>query len=127
MSRVVLDASAILALLNDEPGGERVAAALPGAAVSAVNLSEVMAKLAENGMPGTEIATALAVLGLQVHSFDEKMALAAAMLRLRTKPAGLSFGDRACLALGLGLSRPVVTADRSWRSLRLGVRVEVIR
>lgn len=113
--------------MNDEPGADRVAQALEGAVASAVNVSEAMAKLAEAGMPEAAVAEAVSVLGLEVHPFDETLALAAAMLRPRTRSLGLSFGDRACLSLGLRLSLPVITADRRWKALRLGVRVELIR
>jgi PIN domain nuclease of toxin-antitoxin system len=127
VNRAVLDASAVLAVLNGEPGNERVTEVLPDAAISAVNLSEVMAKLAEWGMPQEAIVASLSGLGLKVYPFDEATALPAAMLRPQTKALGLSFGDRACLALGVRLSAPILTTDRHWRSLRLPVKVEVIR
>ena len=123
----MLDASAILALLNDEPGADSVAEALPGAVASAVNVSEAMAKLADAGMPEPAVAQALAILGLEIHPFEETQALAAAMLRPKTRAQGLSFGDRACLALGLRLALPVITADRGWKTLKLGAKVELIR
>ena len=112
MSDAVLDASAILALLNREPCGKKVAQVLPNAAVSTVNLSEVVAKLSELGMPETQIRKALAGLALTVHPFDEKMAYIAGRLRPSTKDCGLSLGDRACLALGIQVSLPVLTTDR---------------
>lgn len=127
MSSVVLDASAILALLNEEPGGDVVQEALAGAVVGAVNLSEVIAKLIENGMPEEEIRTSLGGLGLEIQPFDEEMAMATALLRPKTKKLGLGLGDRACLALGLRLSTPVLTADRTWLGLKVGVEVRVIR
>lgn len=127
MASVVLDASALLALLNAERGSEAVAATLPGAAISAVNLSEVVGKLAERAMPARLIRAALLGLGLEIHPFDAEMAFTAGELRPKTSALGLSFADRACLALGLSVSRPVLTADRSWRSLRVGVKVTVIR
>jgi PIN domain nuclease of toxin-antitoxin system len=114
-------------LLHDEPGADAVAEALPGAVASAVNVSEAMAKLAEAGMPEPAIDEALAALGLEIHPFDATLALSAAMLRPKTRSRGLSFGDRACLALGLRLSLPVMTADRDWKALKLGVKVELIR
>jgi len=73
---VVLDATAVLALLQEEPGAERVVAALPDAAISAVNLSEVVGKLADSGMPELAIRAALGALGLDVHPFDEDQAWA---------------------------------------------------
>ena len=111
MARVVLDASAILALLNGEPGSRIVEENLPEAAVSAVNLSEVIAKLSERGMPEAAIRVALEGLGLDVHPFDGASAFSAGTLRPATRGLGLSMGDRACLTLGLSLSAPVLTAD----------------
>ncbi len=127
MNEAILDASALLVLLNDEPGSKAVAESLPGAAVSAVNLSEVVAKLADRGMPLESIRSALDGLGLEVHPFGAESAFAAGNLRPATKSLGLSLGDRACLALGKSLSRTVLTADRRWKSLALGVKVQVLR
>jgi PIN domain nuclease of toxin-antitoxin system len=124
---VVLDASALLALLNREPGAELVAAALPGAAVSAVNLSEVVVKLAEAGMPEKAIREALQGLPLDVVPFDEEQAYEAGLLRPLTKGVGLSLGDRGCLGLALRLGLPVLTADRTWQQLSVRAEVRVIR
>jgi PIN domain nuclease of toxin-antitoxin system len=112
-SRAVVDASALLALLNAEPGADHVAGALPGAVVSAVNLAEVVAKLADAGVPPDEVGEIVAGLGLDVRPFDEALALATGLLRPKTRALDLSLGDRACLALGMHLSLPVVTADRA--------------
>ena len=127
MHEPVLDASAILALLNAEPGAEVVEAALPGAFTSTVNLSETVAKLAERGMPEGLIRVALGEIGLQVIPFDEDLAYQTGLLRVPTRSAGLSLGDRACLALGRRLKLPVLTTDRGWASLDVGVEVRLIR
>jgi PIN domain nuclease of toxin-antitoxin system len=127
VGEVVVDASALLALLHDEPGGDAVSEALPGAAVSTVNLSEVVAKLSASGLPAGEIRTALAGLGLEIHPFTEDQALTAGLLRGATRAAGLGLGDRACLALGAALARPVLTSDRAWKGLRVGVDIQVLR
>lgn len=95
--------------------------------MSTVNWSEVVAKLSEKGMPGDVIATALAGIEVGIHPFDEASAYQAGMLRLATRSLGLSFGDRACLALGKQLARPVLTTDRNWKELDIGVDVQVIR
>lgn len=124
----VLDASALLALLGSEPGGERVASAVAaGALIGAANLSEVVAKLVDGGVPQDEAVDALAGLGLQVPSFDQNLAYLAGSLRPATRSRGLSLGDRACLALGLREGLPVLTADRHWEGLVAGLRVEFIR
>jgi PIN domain nuclease of toxin-antitoxin system len=127
LSEVVLDASALLALLNDEPGAEEVEKTVPGAIISAVNLSEVVAKLAERGMPGDIIRQALGEIQLQVRSFDERSAHLAGALRVSTRSLGLSFGDRACVALSQQLGLPVLTTDRRWADLEIGVEIRVIR
>ena len=127
MNEGVLDASALLALLNEEPGAEVVEEAIPGAVISTVNLSETVAKLAERGMPEAEIRVALGEIGFQVLPFDEELSYLTGMLRVSTRSAGLSFGDRACLALGRRLNLPVFTTDREWASLDVGVEVRLIR
>ena len=127
MAEVVLDASALLALLNGEPGADLVAAALPQAAISALNLSEVVAKLAEAEMPEAAIREALQGLQLDVVPFDAEQAYEAGLLRAATKSAGLSLGARGCLGLALRLGLPALTADRSWEELSVGALVRVIR
>lgn len=123
----MLDASALLALLNAEPGSEIVAGSIPGAAISAVNLSEVVSKLVERGVPEPAIRSALREVELDIHPFGEDLAYRAGILRRTTRSAGLSFGDRACLALGQQLAVPVFTADGNWRDLEVGVEVQLIR
>jgi ribonuclease VapC len=123
----VLDASAVLALLRGEPGADAVAALWPGVRVSAVNLSEVAAKLADRGAGEEEIRDTLAELELRVEPFDGEDAIAAGLLRPPTRSDGLSLADRACLALAVRLGLPVVTADRRWTELGLPVEVRAIR
>ncbi len=127
MGKVVLDASAILALLNDEPGAAAVAAALEDAVVSAVNLSEVVAKLLEVGLSREEADEALGGLGLEVQPFDETAAWAAGALRAATRRTGLSLGDRACLALARELGVPALTADAAWLKAATGADVRLVR
>jgi PIN domain nuclease of toxin-antitoxin system len=129
MSSVVLDASALLALLNGEPGQERVYDALAGhPVISTVNLSEVVAKLADRGMPEGVIREVLEPLGLEVVEFDAADAYEAGLLRPITRNLGLSLGDRACLAVGRLLGVPVLTADTIWSRLNLdGLQVELLR
>jgi len=123
----VLDASALLALLQDEPGGTQVEPFLPGAAMSTVNLAEVVGKLSEAGMPEESIRTAVAPLGLEIVPFDEDLSYQTGLLYPLTYQHGLSLGDQACLALGLRLNHPVITADRTWSALKLKIQVRVIR
>jgi PIN domain nuclease of toxin-antitoxin system len=123
----IADASAILALLKQEPLGKLDPRRLFRATISAVNLSEVLERLCSGGLSESEAEAAVAELSLRVADFDEPQARLAAYLRLRTRHAGLSLGDRACLALGLQLGRPVITADRVWASLDIGVEVVMVR
>lgn len=128
MSEAVLDASALLAVLQGEFGADRVITRLAEAAISAVNLAEVLSKLVDHGVPAAAACEAVAGLDLKVVAFDGALAQGVAALRASTRAAGLSLGDRACLALAARLGVPAVTADRAWRALRLeGVVVEEIR
>jgi ribonuclease VapC len=124
---IVADSSAVLALLKQEPFRGFDSPRLFGATISAVNLSEVLEKLCSGGLEEEEADEAVGELSLSVIDFDELQARVAAHLRRQTRRAGLSLGDRACLALGLRLGGPVATADRAWAKLDLGVEVILIR
>ena len=123
----MLDASALLALVHREAGAERVKAALPAAVLSTVNLAEVVTKLVERGMPPDDIADLLQSFDLDLHAFDETLAFETGVLRASTRGRGLSLGDRACLALARRLGASVLTADRAWQGLALGVPIEMLR
>ena len=127
MPEVVIDASALLALLNDEPGADVVAEALPQGVISAVNLSEVVAKLCDAGMPEKAIHQALQPLGIEIVPFDEEQAYEAGLLRASTQDWGISLGDRACLSLAKKLGIDALTADRAWTELSIGTTIKVIR
>ncbi len=128
MIKAVLDASALLALLNDEPGAKAVARAIPDAAIGAVNASEAAGKLAEAGMPEEAVREAIEGLGrLTIVPFDLPLAYSAGMLRPITRRLGLTLGDRACLALGLKLGVPILTTDRSGARLKIGARIQLVR
>jgi len=123
----VIDASAVLALLDDEPGSERVAQVLGGAAISAVNLAEVLGRLRRHGLGADAAAMAVDSLALEVVAFDRDLAAEAAEIEALAVRHGLSLGDRACLATARRLRRPAITADRAWLRLGIGVRVVSIR
>lgn len=127
--RVALDASAILAALNGEPGSDRVAAALDAAVVSAVNFAEAAGGVARGGNSPERVRAVLAALSCAVIPADEDMAIDVGLMRAQTDRAGLSLGDRFCLALGRQLRAPVLTADRQWALIAddVGVKVEMIR
>ena len=124
---VVLDASALLALLNDEEGADVVAGLLRDSVISTVNVSEVTAKLAEAGLREHGIRRAIGGLVLDIVPFDAEQAVQAGMLRRATKSAGLSLGDRACLALAKRLGVPAATADHAWLRVDVGVQLTMVR
>jgi ribonuclease VapC len=127
--RFVLDASALLAGLKGEPGRDRIAAVLDNAVVSAVNFAEVAGGLARSGASPELVRAVLQTLACTVVPADEHMAVEAGLMRAQTDRAGLSLGDRFCLALGRRLRAPVLTADRQWALIAddVGVKVELIR
>ena len=127
MSDVVLDASALLALMNGEPGSERVAPMMPRAVIGAVNMAEVVGKLADGGIPEDSIRAALGPLGIHAVAFDEEQALEVGLLRNRLGRSGLSLADLCCLTLAGRLGAPAVTADRRWLDVDAGVDVIMIR
>ncbi len=117
----------MLAVLNGEPGGETVRPVLHDSVVSTVTLSEVISKLVENGVDGR---TAVRLTDAQpFRPMDHTLGLAriAGTLRAENRAAGLSLGDRACLALALAMELPVYTADRAWQGLPLDIEVRPIR
>jgi ribonuclease VapC len=124
---IVADASAVLAVLLGEAIHRLDPADLNGASISSVNLTEVLTRLPDLGVPGEAINASVAELNLHVVSFDETQAQVAASLRAATRQIGLSLGDRACLALAKELGCAAVTADRAWASLNIDVEVVVIR
>jgi PIN domain nuclease of toxin-antitoxin system len=127
MPKVVIDASALLALLNAEEGGDIVAEALPLGVTSAVNLSEVVAKLSGAGMPEEAIRQTLQALALEVVPFDEELSYQAGLLSTSTQDRGISLGDRACLSLAKMLGAVAITADRAWQELSIGATIKAIR
>jgi ribonuclease VapC len=128
VSSIVLDASALLAVLNQEAGSDKLTPELlSDAASSTVNLAEVHSKLvSQGGDPEEAWEDTLGPIREAV-PFTAEHAKIAGSLVSQTRALGLSLGDRACLALGLALKAPVYTADRSWKSLKLGIRIHVIR
>ncbi|HEX7598631.1 MAG TPA: type II toxin-antitoxin system VapC family toxin [Polyangia bacterium] len=127
-ARVVLDASALLAYLQQERGHQVVEPVLGAAAISAVNLSEVLQKSAAAGVPTAGLETDLQAVGVRVQAFDAEDAACAASLWTSTRKLGLSLGDRACLALAQRLHLPAYTADRAWAAVaEPGIVVRLVR
>ncbi len=126
----VIDASAVLALLQDEPGAEAVEDAIDGGAIiSAVNLSEVLAKMVDAGAELDRATDLVVGLFVEIAPFELTGAREAAAIRAAAPASGLSLGDRACLALAASLGRPAITTDRRWldSAEAIGVEVQLIR
>lgn len=128
MTSVVLDASAVLALVRDEAGADKVARHVGRAAISAVNLQEVIKELLVSGLDEATTRELLDELRLDVRAHDVGAAYAAAGLHAQTRQYGRGLGDRSCLALAVQLGVPALTADREWKKVRVQkLKVEHIR
>jgi len=127
MSSFVWDSSAVLLILNQEPGWEKLIDDLPGGSWSVVNYCEVTSKLADSGLPKAGVEKVMGALPHSLEPFTADDALTAGLLRPITRHLGLSLGDRACLALGIRLDKLVLTADRAWQALDVGPRVRLAR
>lgn len=126
-NRIVLDASALLCLLNDEPGADRIATVLTRSVIGAVNFGEVVSKLRERGISLDEIREALGGLHLDVRPLTTSQAMTIGDLRPATRSLGLSFGDRACLALALDLGLEAYTTDATLARAAVGSTVTNVR
>lgn len=116
-------------MMLEEPGGNKVADVITEAAISAVNLSEAADYYARQGMPRDMLTAMLADLPVAVVSADVDQAIDAAMLRPLTQKAGLSLGDRYCLALARHLGCEALTTDRAWLKIAkdVGVKISLVR
>ncbi len=123
----VLDSSVIVACALDEPGGSGIADRLSGSLLGSVNAAEVVSRLRREGFALDEIREGWVQLGVVVVDFDEGLAVIAGELEASTRRKGLSLGDRACLALAKREGLPVLTADRVWADVDVGVEIELIR
>jgi PIN domain nuclease of toxin-antitoxin system len=122
---VVLDASAILALVQGEPGADEVESLLDGASMSSVNLSEVIQKGEQHDVNTEGLEYDLEALGIGFRDFG--VAAARPTAALWATGSGLSLGDRACLSLAVELELPAVTADRRWAAIEVPIPVRVVR
>lgn len=124
---IVLDASALIALLYGEPGADAVRTALPSSCMSTVNLAEVYSRFTRDGVDIGPIRSRVRNLPIAWEPLSIEQAEIAADLLPETKRLGLSLGDRCCLALAMLRQLPVLTADRAWAGLDLGITVQLIR
>ena len=127
MASAVLDSSAVLAVLNAEPGADLVIAALDDALLSTVNYAEVITKIVERGGTYKEAEAALQLITATVVDFDLALAQRTGALRTETLKRGLSLGDRACLSLAEREGLPAITGDRNWLGAVLSIEVRLIR
>ena len=126
-NNIILDASAVLAFVNQELGKERVESVLGKAYISTINVAEVITHLANQGVTETEVEEVLEDLDLAIIPFDKRQSIVTGLLRPATKNFGLSLGDRACLSLAMIKQLPVLTADRIWLELNLQIDIQTIR
>lgn len=126
-ARYMLDASAVLAMMLGENGGNQVRERLASSQISTVSLSEVVAKLQDGGVPDEVITSSLAELNFDVIAFNQSQAVRAGLLRASTRSNGLSLGDRACLSAAESCNAVALTTDRAWGKLELDIVVEVLR
>jgi PIN domain nuclease of toxin-antitoxin system len=127
MNQIVLDASALLAVLKQEPGAATAAHLVSGALISAVNIAECVSVLVRSGVSPNGAREILDFANVRVEAFDRDLAERTGALIASTKHAGLSLGDRACLALALRENLPVLTADHAWKDVAVGAEVRFIR
>jgi PIN domain nuclease of toxin-antitoxin system len=123
----VLDASAVLAFLRDEPGAALVEARLPRSIISSANLAEVASKMTDHGILALDVRAILGGLSFEIAPVDGALGLRAGLLRRETRARGLSLGDRICLALAEREGLPALTSDRAWAEALLGVEIVAIR
>jgi len=127
MTHYVYDSSALLAILLDEPGADVAAARIEGAMMSTVNVAEIFSRASDNGIPVEKTERFLRGKGVRFVDFDIELARAVGAMRAGTRKIGLSIGDRACIALAEREDATIVTADRTWATLDLPCKIELIR
>lgn len=125
MIEPVLDASAVIAMLRDEPGGDQVSGLAGKASICAVNLAEVIARIAQEDPQGA--MSRVLMLPFRIVNFDAGLAIDAGLLRSTTDKEGLSLGDRACLALARRNGAPAWTTDQPWAKVDVGVEIVLLR
>ena len=123
----VLDASAVLAMIQNEAGSDVVLKHIDGAALSAVNLIEVATRLQDSNTDVGNLQNLFFDAGMSIISLDTELALSAAKLRNSTRHKGLSLADRVCLALAIREDAIALTADKIWADLDIGCKIELIR
>jgi ribonuclease VapC len=129
MTATVLDTSVILAAILGEPGGDAVFDAMESVLISSVSIAEIHTYAALNDLPIAAISAFFADTGIEIIAFDHRQAITAGQLASLTRKAGLSLGDRSCLALAKLRNAKVLTADRSWARIAqaTGLTITLLR
>ena len=125
--KIILDASAIIAYMDGEPGSDIVEEWLPDSAASMVNICEVIAVLVREGKPVEQVSEGVRDLILTIVPFSWEIARATAAMIKDTQPKGLGLGDRAALATAKVMNLPVLTAESRWLDVPTGADVRLIR
>ena len=125
--RFAIDSSALLAMMEDAPGGSLVGVKLHHSAISAINLSQVLEYCCEHGIEAEGMVENLVALGLRIEPFGLEDARKVAEITRENPESSLGLGDLACLALAARLEVPALTADRTWLEVETGVEVRVLR
>lgn len=125
--KYVIDASALLAMLWNEDGAKIVEDNIENSILSSVNLAEIYSKMSDRNIDINQAKQLLESLGFGIFNFDSNQALLCAKLRINTKEFGLSLGDRACMALAIQENLPIITADRIWLKVDIGLKIISIR
>jgi PIN domain nuclease of toxin-antitoxin system len=127
VTALILDSSALVAVIHQEPGSEQVLPRVHGSLLCTVNAAECIGVLMRKGADFPRARNAIMLSRVRIVDFDIGLAEIAGALEEKTKPRGLSLGDRACLALALRENLPVLTADRHWKDVDVGVEIRLIR
>jgi ribonuclease VapC len=124
----VMDSSAILAILRGEPGCDYVQELLQSeeCSISSVNMAEVGSKLIDYGLPPEEFPRIARQLQIDIIDFNTMQSIQSAQIRKITRSAGLSLGDRACIALAQLMQGCVVTSDRAWLDIAETTQIKVL-
>jgi len=127
MTKCVLDASAVLAVVLSEEGKDSVLSLIDRPLVSTVNMAEARSKLADFGLTSPQISASLSLMDLDIIDFNDHQSKLSGDLRNETRIAGLSLGDRACIALAISMGAEALTTDRTWSKINLPISIRQLR
>lgn len=125
-NKIILDSSALLALIQEEPGAEVIKPLLNFSVMSTVNITETLSVLHRTNLSSQEGLALIADIITTIVPFDLEQAKSCADLHPLVKTKGLSLADRACIALGIKLQLPIYTADKIWLELKNVITADII-